>query len=255
MASSAIRAVEVPEGNLPVILDGIPIMYEDDEEGDMGESAPHVDSDEILHLGLAAHFHDRPEVRVFRNMNLYYDVKRKKAPYVSPDNMVVLPDRPLGDDVSSYWVGIDGPAPLQASEILSARSYQQGDLKRKPKIYALLGISEYLLIDALGKFLPDRLLLKRLLPNRRWKTEQDRDGGITSKLGFRLIIDDDGRLRVVNSRTGYRYLRGDEIEDRLREEKAAARVAEERARHEMERRRELEVEIAKLRKALRRRNK
>jgi Uma2 family endonuclease len=148
---------------LPV-LDGLPVFYEDEDEVDMGESNPHVDADEILHLCLKAHFAARPEYQVFSNLDVHYHPSNAK-PYVSPDNLVVRPFARLGEDISSYRIGGDGPAPLLTAEILSRRSAQQRDLKEKVVIYANIGVSEYILVDISGRFLPQKLLLKRLQPD------------------------------------------------------------------------------------------
>ena len=74
------------------------------------------------------------------------------------------------------------------------------------------------------------LLLKRLQPDGTWKDEQDPDGGVTSQLGFRLIIDTDGRLRMLDATTGKRYARPDEAEV----EASARRQMEERMQAEAE---------------------
>jgi Uma2 family endonuclease len=217
----------------------IPILYEDDEEGEMGESSPHVQSDEIAHVCITAHLRNRPEYRVFSDMNLYYRPEGftgNRIPYVSPDVMVVKPDRPLGEDVSSYQIGLDGPAPLLTAEILSERSAQQRDLGDKMTVYALLGVAEYILIDLTGRFLPQRLLLKRLQPDGTYQDVQDPDGGVSSRLGFRLVIDTDGKLRVLDTASGRRYIRPDEAET----EAQARRQAEERIRA-------LEADVARLR--------
>jgi Uma2 family endonuclease len=224
-------------------LANLPILYEDEEEGDMGESNQHVDSDDILRVCVEAHLADRPEYRVFSNMNLYYALKgprhpkTKSLPYVSPDTMVVRPYSDLGEEVSSYTIGVDGPFPDLAAEILSARSGQQRDLKDKLKLYAMLRVPEYLLVDVAGKYLRQRLLLKRLLPNQKWQDTQDADGGVTSRLGFRVVIDEDGRLRLLDAKTGKRYARPDEAQ----QEADARREAEERLRA-------LEAELSRLRK-------
>src|SRR5262249_47040877 len=150
---------------------------------------------------------------------------------------VAEPDEPERD-FDSYRIGTDGPTPLVVAEVLSERTAQQGDLREKLRIYALLGIREYILIDVTGEFLPQRLLLKRLRRNRTWKDEQDPDGGVTSRLGFRLIIDADGRIRVLDAATGAPYARPDEAQAEAR----ARRAAEERVRA-------LEEELARLREA------
>jgi Uma2 family endonuclease len=158
----------------PVIEDGLPLLYEDEEEGDMGDASWHKDAVDIALYGVKAHLRDRPELQVFANLNLYYSTRDSDA-YVSPDLMVVEPDA-VDEDLPSYRIGENGPAPLVVAEVLSERTAQQGDLREKLRIYAGLGIREYLLIDLTGRFLPERLQLKRLRRDRTWKDEQDADG-------------------------------------------------------------------------------
>jgi Uma2 family endonuclease len=241
MVSTARAYASAPIPRLPLLLKHIPILYEDEDEGDMGESNPHVTSDVIVHVCLKAYLTSQPRLRVFSNMNLYYrngprHPRTGSLPYVSPDIMVVEPYEDLGEEVSSYTIGRDGPAPLLTTEILSKRSGQQSDLKKKPIVYAKLGIPEYLLVDPLGKYLRERLVLRRLQPDRTWREERDADGGVTSQLGFRLIWDTDGLLRLFDARTGERYFRPGEVQEIGR----ARQQAEERIR-------QLEAELAQLR--------
>ena len=214
----------------PILYRDLPLLYEDEEEPDLGETNPHVIAEEIIRNGLKAHLVGQPSLRVFSNMNLYYSPQDLRA-YVSPDTMVVPCQ--AGYEISSYRIGKDGPAPILVAEILSERSAQQRDLSEKVELYAHLGVAEYILADVTGKFLPQRLLLKRLQPDQTWKDEQDPDGGITSQLGFRLVTEPDGLLRVLDAVTGKRYIRPEEAETRRRQ-------AEERIR-------ELEAELARLR--------
>ena len=228
LSNSARKPRYVPA--LPVVEDDLPLLYEDDEaeELGMGEANYHLDNNMIFLIGTRDHFAKRRHIRVYSNLNLYYTTKDRRA-YVSPDGMVVEP-LVLEDDVRSYRIGEDGPSPLLTAEMLSARTGQQGDLKEKLTVYAKLGIPEYLLIDTQLLFMDEQLLMKRLQPDRTWKDEQDPDGGVTSNLGFRVIIDTDGRLRVVNARTGIPYLRPDEART-----EAIARHAAEKARQKSER--------------------
>jgi Uma2 family endonuclease len=231
----------------PIIEDGMPLLYEDEEEGDMGDATWHSDSVAIALYGLKAHLGDREELQVLTNLNLYYSTTDRKA-YVSPDLMVVEPDE-VNEDLPSYRIGEDGPAPLLVGEVLSERTAQQGDLREKLPVYAGLGTREYLLIDVTGRFLPERLLLKRLRRNRTWKDEQDADGGITSKFEFRFILDMDDRLRVVDAQTGRPYARPDEAQknaDEAQKNADALNEAKQRVR-------ELEAQLARLKKARRRR--
>lgn len=224
--------------DLPIIAIDMPVMYEDEGQENMGESIPHTASIDILFHGMRMHFAAQTELAVLSNLNVYYHRIDRWA-YFSPDVMVVRPTERLSDRLRSYRIGKHGPAPLQTIEVLSARSFQQQDLHNKPTIYSQLGIAEYILVDATGEFMEQKLLLKRLQDDGVYKDEQDSDGAVTSKLGFRIVIDADEGLRIINAATGQPYLRPDELE--------AARAAEASARQAAEQRvRELEAELARL---------
>jgi Uma2 family endonuclease len=221
--------------DMPIIAIDMPVMYEDEGQEEMGETEVHVLTVEILRNGIKDHLAGQPRYSVFSDLNVYYHRIDHWA-YVSPDTMVVAPGRDLGDDVTSYRIGPDCPAPVLTAEVLSRRSFQQQDLTNKPVIYAQLGVQEYILVDVTGAFLPQRLLLKALQSDGTWVDCQDPDGGVTSRLGFRLVIEPDGHNRVVHAATGEKYLRPREAQ------------AEAQARHRAEERvRELEAEVARLR--------
>ncbi len=213
---------------------GVPLIHED-EGPEVGESYLHTLTCAILHYGLKFHFAGDPRYRVFENLNLYYSADDPSA-YVSPDVMVVEPSQPLPVAIPSYRIGREGPGPRLTAEILSNRTYQQGDLSGKPEIYARLAIPEYILIDITGSLLPEKLLLLRRQADGLWREERNADGGVTSQMGFRLKIDPDGQLRVLNAHTGKRYARPDE-----------AQTAEDARRQAEERIRALEEELARLR--------
>jgi Uma2 family endonuclease len=219
--------------------DDLPILYEDEEDVDMGETNPHVVNGEILHVCIKAHLKPQPEYQVFADMNCYYrkgprHPRTGSLPYISPDVMVVQPFRRLPESVRSYTVGRDGPAPKTTLEVLSKRSAQQRDLGDKMVVCAKIGVEEYILVDPSGKYVAGKLLLKRLGENGKYADELDADGGVSSKLGFRVILDEDGQVRVLDAATGRPYVRPDEAEDQAR----ALREAEERIRL-------LEVELTK----------
>ncbi len=239
-----IRPLDNPD--IPVIAIDMPVMYEDEGQDEMGEADEHTGADFILTIGLRAHLAKRPELRVFSNLNCYYH-RLDNLAYVSPDVMVVQPTRPLTDRIRSYRIGRDGPAPMLTVEILSQRSFQQQDLTTKPIIYAELGVAEYILVDPSGDYLDRRLVLRRLLDGETWQEEQDADGGVTSVLGFRVLLEADGLPRVVDVATGRRYLRPQEAEavaEQAREEKEKARLAEEQSRKDAEKARLAKEEAA-----------
>jgi Uma2 family endonuclease len=250
-------------GDLPIIAIDLPVLFEDEGQEEMGESLPHSRTEDILWNGIAAHLAPQPRYRVLPNLNLHYHPIERTA-YVSPDTMVVAPRRPLPDEVASYRVREDGPPPVLVAEVLSRRTFQQQDLTNKPVIYADLGVAEYILVDVTGRYLPQRLLLKRLRRDGTWKDEQDPDGGVTSRLGFRVIIDADGQVRVLDAKTGRPYARPDEAEaeaearrraerkqkraeQKQRRAEEKQREADEARRQAEERVRQLEAELARLR--------
>ena len=158
-----------------------------------------------------SHLEGRQGFQALPNMNLYYHPIDRNA-YVSPDVMVVQPYEPILDTLRTYRIGKEGPAPLLTIEVLSRRTPQQGDLTIKPQIYADMGVKEYILVDVTADFLPERLQIRRLDPDKLWVNDGDRDGGVTSMLGFRIIIEPDDKVRVLNAQTGHRYARPHEAE-------------------------------------------
>jgi Uma2 family endonuclease len=230
-------AIDVPtmfvdEADCELGDDGLPNLYEDEGQDEMGETSDHTDSTDILLYALRAHFATKADFDVRANLNLYYRPS-PQLNYVSPDVMVTRPPQPLPRDLPSYRIGKHGPAPVFVAEVLSRRSFQQRDLTAKPVLYFRLKIAEYLLIDVSGQFLPQQLLLRRPADGGKWIDAQDADGGITSNLGFRVIVEADGQIRVIDAATGHRYLRPSEAEEARRE--ADARI------------RQLEAELARLR--------
>jgi Uma2 family endonuclease len=233
-------------GATPVIAVDMPVLYEDEGQEEMGDARYHSTTQNNLYYALAAHFADRPGHEVLADMNLYYHPIDLWA-YVSPDVMVVRPPVPLSPGLTSYRIGESGPAPVLTVEVLSRRTFQQGDLTMKPGLYADLGVSEYLLVDVTGVFLPERLLLKVLDSDKTWINVRDQGMGVESRtFGFAVQIELDGQVRVTNTVTGRPYPRPEEAA-----EEAQARAAAELAlRRESEARQAAEAELARLRALL-----
>jgi Uma2 family endonuclease len=213
-----------------------------DEESKMGESTIHTLSVDILLYGLLFHFALRAGYRVFANLNLYFSQEQPNL-FLTPDVMVVRPPE-LPAQLSSYRIGEQGPAPVLVCEVLSPRTFQEGDMTTKPLQYRQIGIDEYLVADPTGQMLAERLAFLRRRPDGRWKPQQDADGGVTSALGFRVVLEDDGQLRVLDAQTGRRYARPLEAES----EAEARQRAEDQVR-------KLQDELASLRAKSTRRTK
>jgi Uma2 family endonuclease len=188
---------------------GMPWVCED-EESEMGESTVHTLSANILLYGLTFHLGSLAGFRVFGNLNLYFSKDHPNL-FLTPDVMAVKPPHPLPVQLTSYRIGEQGPPPVLVAEVLSPRTYREGDLTGKPLQYGEIGVAEYLLTDVTGELLEQRLLLLRR-KRGGWREEQDKDGGVTSRLGFRVVIEEDGQLRVIDAKTGKRYARPDEAQ-------------------------------------------
>jgi Uma2 family endonuclease len=206
----------------PVTPDGIPIMFEDEGQEEMGDTDFHTRTIEILKYGFKAFLADRPGFEVYSNLNLYY-LKDPATAYISPDVMIVQPARPLGPMLRSYRMGKHGPRPVFMAEVLSKRSGQQSDFDKKPLICAKIGTPEYMLIDVTETYLDEGVILNVFQRGGSWQRVQDPDLGVTSALGFRVVIEADGWPRVINAATGERYYRPGEAEARVRELEAEVR--------------------------------
>jgi Uma2 family endonuclease len=213
---------------------GMPWACED-EETSMGDSTVHTLTTSILLYSLAFHFAARPGFRIFANLNLHFSQEHPNL-FLAPDIMLVRPPQPLPEHLSSYRIGEQGPTPLLVGEVLSPRTFQEGDLDRKAIQYREMGVDEYIVADVTGDLLPQRLQILDRQEDGSWREGQDADGGITSRLGFRVIIEADGQLRVIDAATGKRYARPDEAQKAV-DELAVA----------LERNRALEEELARLR--------
>jgi Uma2 family endonuclease len=134
----------------------MPVLFEDEGQEEMGETQPHTAAVQILLAGLIAHLAAQPRYQVFSDLNVYYHPVKRWA-YVSPDVMVVIPFQRLPEELTSYRIGVQGPAPVLTIEVLSRRSFQQQDLTNKADIYAMHGVAEYVVFDPTGgQFLPER---------------------------------------------------------------------------------------------------
>ncbi len=220
---------------VPGFAQPVPVLYEDEGKVDMGEAVIHTLTIEILFYGIIFHLRNLPGYTPFQNLDLHYLDAKPKA-HLTPDIMIVPEERPSYKTLTSYRIGKEGPAPQVVLEVLSLWTYEDGDLTKKPISYAAIGVKEYILVDVTGKFLPKRLLLKRRQADGTWVDCQDADGGITSELGFRVVIEPDGQVRVRDGRTGKGYARPEEAQG----EAEALQQAEMKIR-------ELQAELERLR--------
>jgi hypothetical protein len=236
---------------LPMPEEDLPILYEDEES--KGQGSPATIWAYGLFYGFQYHLQNRPELQVFFSVSLI-DLNAPLQPVtgvrptVSPEIMVVHPFTPLPRDVESYTIGTDGPAPLLTAEVFSDYSFEDLEPEDKVVRYAALGVKECILADPMRNSLSQQLLLKRLRPDRSWEDLCDADGGITSQLGFRIIVDEDGLPRLLHTANSC-HARPSEVES-LRRQLTADFQRETKLRREAEEKlRAVEAELQRLREA------
>ncbi len=234
--------------DFPALAVDLPILFEDEGQEHMGETAAHTHAAHTAFAALLAHFADKTEYRVFANLRMYYHPINRSA-FISPDVMVVCPTRPLDADVGSYRIGHDGPAPLLVCEVLGQCSGQQQDLTIKPLIYAHLGVKEALYIDTTGHYMPEKLKLRRLhLRDETWAEIPPAENGlVNSAFGFAVTIEADQKVRFSNPGSKNPYPRLEETHDVI----TAWSIAMETLAEAKQRRRQAEEQVRQLRSQLR----
>jgi Uma2 family endonuclease len=215
------------------------IEYPSSDGKPMGETGTHARVAMWSIFGaLYLHFLRDPKVAVHGNLFVYY-VKGDPRKCVCPDAFVAFgaennPDR------RSYKVWKEGKAPDVVFEVTSKKTRKQ-DLGNKFEIYRdVLKVQEYFLFDPFEEYLDPSLQGYRLVAGQ-YEAVPLVPGGITSEvLGFGLQRRGE-ELRFYNPQTGRLLPLGPELE-------LARREAEVTLREEVVAKRELELEIERLRR-------
>ena len=208
-------------------------LYPESDGKPMAETDLHID--EILRMRqiLRAYFAEMPDAYISGNLMMYYeDVRPPKA--VSPDMLVSFG---VGKKVRrTYKIWEEGKPPDFVVEFTS-KGTVQNDLDTKMKLYARLGIPEYLLYDVDRRYLPTPLMGFRLLGGAYVEISPNADGGVASQvlgLDFHLLTES---LGIYDPDAG----------EWLQTPAEAASARAERAEERAER---AEVEIARLQEEL-----
>lgn len=254
---------------IPLLEDEI--YYPDSDGEPMAETPVHMEEMVYVWEVLNERFEDDPDVFVGANMFFYY---RKGDPrgVVAPDGFVVkgVPKLPGGVQRRKYMLWQEGgQVPCFVLETTSESTHADDEKKRK--VYAQLGVAEYFQFDPFSEYLDPPLQGLHLVKGFYRPVRPNPDGSLLSRTLGVIFRAEGNQLRLTDAATGVPLLRRKEIEQARRqaEEKAAAAEnrafaeakarsqAEEKAAAEMmarrqaeERNRELEEEIARLRRTL-----
>jgi len=211
------------------------IHYPESDGQPMGETELHREEMTYLIQALQSWYQEAPDVHVGGNLFLYY-VQGDPRGVVSPD-VYVTKGIPKGlRRIYKLWE--EKKPPSLVIEVTSD-STRDEDLRKKKGIYERLGVEEYLLFDPLGDYLEPRLQGYRLVSRRYQPLSLESDGSLTSRTIGLKLLPEGHRLRLIDPATGEPLLSDQEVRNRLAEEAAARRAAEEeivRLRRELARR-------------------
>ncbi|HET9210895.1 MAG TPA: Uma2 family endonuclease [Thermoanaerobaculia bacterium] len=194
------------------------IPLQQDVEYPYSDGQPMAESDvhrkEMLDLiaALDRRYREEPEVYVAGNLFLYY---RKGDPrsVVAPDVFLVR-GVPKGDrKVFKLWE--EGRAPSLVIEVTSDSTSDE-DVGKKKTCYESLGVEEYILHDPEGDYLKPRLQGFRLFRGRYEPIPRRMDGSLDSRVTGLTLEIEGKNLRLVDTATGERLLRVNELDDRIR---------------------------------------
>ncbi len=211
------------------------IHYPESDGQPMAETELHREEMTYLIQALQSWYQEEPDVHVGGNLFLYY-VQGNPRAVVSPDVYVTKGIRKGLRRVYKLWE--EGKPPSLVIEVTSD-STRAEDLRKKKDIYERLGVEDYLLFDPLGDYLDPRLQGYRLVDGRYRSIPLEPDGSLTSQTIGLKLRPEGHRLLLIDPTTGEPLLSDQEVRDRLAEESAARRAAEEelaRLRRELTRR-------------------
>ncbi|MGE0487653.1 MAG: Uma2 family endonuclease [Vulcanimicrobiota bacterium] len=165
------------------------LQYPTSDGKPMAETDLHRDQMVLLIQTLSDHFGDDPQVYVSGNILLFYQQGDKRK-HLAPDVLVV---KGIDKRVRNhYLLWREGKAPDVVFEVTSA-STRKEDLGKKHRLYASMGVQEYVLFDPRQEYLEPRLRLLRLAG----ETYVPVVGKLVLEtLGLELVIMDD-QLRLM----------------------------------------------------------
>ena len=199
------------------------------------DGKPLAENDPQLHAILYAvgvlrvYYRDRPDVYVSGDLLVYYEEGNPRVS-VAPDAFVVFG---VEDRIRmNYKVWEEGKGPDFVLEVASPSTWRE-DVRRKPGIYAGLGVREYFLFDPLGAHYTPRLRGYRWVAGKyeRLTAVESIDRTLTLRSE---VLDLDLRtqgeeIRFHDPATGETLLSHGETDAARREEAAARRTAEAQA--------------------------
>jgi Uma2 family endonuclease len=210
---------------VPLDQDQDDVEYPSSDGQPMAETGLHVRA--ILLLFQALHDFLPAADFIAADMFWYWERGQPKS-RVAPDVMVV---KGAGRDHRRSFLAWreNGAVPCAVFEMASKRTWRE-DLREKRRLYARLGVKEYILFDPEGKYLRPRLVGYRLVEGRYEPIDVDDEDRLRSdELGV-LLKGEGLMLRLIDAVTGLPVPTSEE-----RVEQARQQVEHERQQVEHER--------------------
>lgn len=209
-------------------VDDLTIEYPSSDGEPMAESelqyAPLTETVSTLRV----RYHERDDVYVGGDLLIYYRMNRNDV-RVAPDVFVVfgVTSRHPRD---SWLVWREGRAPDFVMEIASSSTWRR-DATEKRRIYADMGVTEYVRFDPTGNYFTPALVLETLegTEYREQQLTTDDAGilrGYSARLELEICVTPDLKLRLYDPTAGEWLRTHQETEDARRESESAHRAAE-----------------------------
>ena len=231
---------------------GKPFHYAEGEVDDLSIEYPSSDGEPmaendwqytaLINTGstLRVRYQGRQDVYVAGDMLIYYRMNRNDVS-VAPDVYVVF-DAAGNHPRDSWLVWREGKAPDFVMEIASPSTWRR-DATEKRRIYADMGVTEYVRFDPTGDHFTPPLIMETLdgTEYREQPLTTDADGnlrGHSAVLGLDFCVSPEQQLRLYDPAAGEWLLTHQESEDARRAEADARRAAEDeiaRLRAELQR--------------------
>jgi Uma2 family endonuclease len=222
------------EQHVSLIQTIVQLEYPESDGKPMGETDLHRDW-MIRILDILRHRYRGQRVYVASDLLLYYE-QGNPSKFIVPDDFVVTDCDPRRRRTFKIWE--EGKAPDVAFEVTSLGSRREDEVF-KPRVYARIGVKEYFLYDPTADYVDPPLQGFRFVDGDYERIQANESGSLTSdELDIALRLED-GDLVLSDGQTGEVLLTGAEAAE------ARAAAAEQRSA-------ELELELQRLREAMKR---
>ena len=210
------------------------IIYPEQREDDMGETSIHIKLISNFLQMLLNFFHQKEDVFLSGNMNLYYEEGNPNKWY-APDLLIAfgVPNH----ERSSYQIWKENIFPQVIFEIASDKTWEN-DVGKKYKDYETFGVEEYYILDPEFAYLPAPMLAFHRQGKRLLSVQVTEEKVFSPRLGLE-IVRTKNNFRLFNPQTNKFLLTLEELE-------AEKKIFESRAITAEAENEKLKAEIARL---------